>query len=47
VKLITGGLTIKGEKQGEKEEKKKSYYLHEREFGLVRALLQRAGRRRY
>ncbi len=33
VKLINGGLTIKGEKQEEKEEKKKNYYLHEREFG--------------
>ena len=33
VKLVNGGLTIKGEKQGEKEEKKKDYYLHERRFG--------------
>jgi HSP20 family protein len=33
VKLINGGLTIKGEKQEEKEEKKKDYYLHERHFG--------------
>ncbi len=33
VKLVNGGLTIKGEKQGEKEEKKKDYYLHERHFG--------------
>jgi HSP20 family protein len=33
VKLVDGGLTIKGEKQEEKEEKKKDYYLHERQFG--------------
>ncbi|HWW46953.1 MAG TPA: Hsp20/alpha crystallin family protein [Xanthobacteraceae bacterium] len=33
VKLVDGGLTIKGEKQEEKEEKKKDYYLHERRFG--------------
>jgi HSP20 family protein len=33
VKLVNGGLTIKGEKQEEKEEKKKNYYLHERHFG--------------
>jgi HSP20 family protein len=33
VKLASGGLTIKGEKQEEKEEKKKDYYLHERHFG--------------
>lgn len=33
VKLVNGNLTIKGEKQGEKEEKKKDYYLHERSFG--------------
>ncbi len=33
VKLINGGLAIKGEKQEEKGEKKKNYYLHEREFG--------------
>jgi len=33
VKLANGGLTIKGEKQEEKEEKKKDYYLHERRFG--------------
>ena len=32
VKLINGDLTIKGEKQEEKEEKK-DYYLHERHFG--------------
>jgi HSP20 family protein len=33
VKLSDGGLFIKGEKQEEKEEKKKDYYLHERHFG--------------
>lgn len=33
VKLVNGGLTIKGEKQEEKEEKEKNYYLHERRFG--------------
>jgi HSP20 family protein len=33
IKLANGGLTIKGEKAHEKEEKKKNYYLHERHFG--------------
>jgi HSP20 family protein len=33
VKVAAGRLTIKGEKQEEKEEKKKDYYLHERHFG--------------
>jgi HSP20 family protein len=33
VKLVDGDLTIKGEKQEEKEEKEKNYYLHERQFG--------------
>jgi len=33
VKLANGGLTIKGDKREEKEEKKKDYYLHERHFG--------------
>jgi len=33
VKVADGNLTIKGEKQEEKEEKKKDYYLHERKFG--------------
>ncbi len=33
VKISNGSLTIKGEKQEEKEEKKKSYYLHECHFG--------------
>ncbi len=33
VKLANGGLTIKGEKQEEKEEKKKGYHLLERHYG--------------
>ncbi len=33
VKLINGSLTIKGEKQEEKEVKKKDYHLRERHFG--------------
>lgn len=33
VKLVNGGLTIRGEKQEEKEEKKKDYYVRERHFG--------------
>lgn len=33
VKLANGGLTIKGEKLEEKDEKKKDYYLHERHLG--------------
>jgi HSP20 family protein len=33
VKVADGNLIIKGEKQEEKEEKKKDYYLHERKFG--------------
>jgi HSP20 family protein len=33
VKVANGGLTIKGEKQEEKEEKEKDYYLQERHFG--------------
>ncbi|CAN0626394.1 HSP20 family protein [Burkholderia multivorans] len=33
VNLVSGGITIKGEKHEEKEEKKKDYYLHERHFG--------------
>ena len=33
IKLVNGGLTIRGEKTQEKEEKKKNYYLHERHFG--------------
>ncbi len=33
VKVVNGNLTIKGEKQDEKEEKKKGHYLHELNFG--------------
>lgn len=33
VKLVGGGITIKGEKREEREESKKDYYLHERHFG--------------
>ena len=33
VKVVNDNLTIKGEKQEEKEEKKRDYYLHERNFG--------------
>jgi HSP20 family protein len=33
VKVANGGLTIRGEKSEEKEEKKRNYYLHERRFG--------------
>jgi HSP20 family protein len=33
VKVANGGLTIKGEKKVEKEERKKDYYLSERRFG--------------
>jgi HSP20 family protein len=33
VKLVNDALTIKGEKQEEKEEKKKDYYLQERHYG--------------
>lgn len=33
VKVANGVLTIKGEKNEEKEEKKKDYYLQERSFG--------------
>jgi HSP20 family protein len=33
VKVANGILTIKGEKQGEKEEKQKDYYMRERSFG--------------
>jgi HSP20 family protein len=33
VKVANDCLTIRGEKQEEKEEKKKDYYLHERKFG--------------
>jgi len=40
VKLAKGGLTIKGEKHEEKEEKKKDYYLHERHFGSLERFLR-------
>jgi len=40
VKLTGGVLTIKGEKQEEKEEKKKDYYLHERNFGAFQRAFQ-------
>ncbi|MEM5371248.1 Hsp20/alpha crystallin family protein [Paraburkholderia azotifigens] len=40
VKLANGGLTIKGEKREEKEEKKKDYYLHERRFGAFERYFQ-------
>ena len=33
VKLVNGGLTIKGEKTEEKEEKDKDYHVQERRFG--------------
>jgi HSP20 family protein len=33
VKLSNGSLTIRGEKQQEREEKRRDYYLHERSFG--------------
>jgi HSP20 family protein len=33
VKVANGGVTIKGEKQEEKEENKKDYYVQERRFG--------------
>ena len=40
VKFADGVLTIKAEKQEEKEEKKKDYYLHERSFGWFHRALQ-------
>jgi HSP20 family protein len=40
VKLANGGLTIKGEKHEEKEEKQKDYYLHERRFGSFERYFQ-------
>lgn len=33
VNLVNGGLTIKGEKKEEKEEKQKDYYVSERRYG--------------
>jgi HSP20 family protein len=40
VKLTNGILTIKGEKQEDKEEKKKDYYMHERSFGAFERSFQ-------
>ena len=40
VKLINGVLTIKGEKQDDKEEKKKDYYMRERSFGSFQRSFQ-------
>jgi len=40
VKVANGILTIKGEKQEEKEEKKKDYYLKERNFGSFERAFQ-------
>ena len=40
VKVTDGVLTIKGEKQEEKEEKKKDYYLSERSFGSFQRAFQ-------
>ena len=40
VRLANGVLTIKGEKQDEKEEKKKDYYVRERSFGSFERTFQ-------
>lgn len=40
VKLANGGLSIKGEKREEKEEREKGYYLHERHFGSFERFFQ-------
>lgn len=40
VKLANGVLTIRGEKQDEKEEKKKDYYMRERSFGAFERSFQ-------
>src|SRR5579862_1528997 len=40
VRVANGVLTIKGEKQDEKEEKKKDYYLRERSFGSFERAFQ-------
>jgi alcohol dehydrogenase len=40
VKFADGVLTIKGEKQEEKEEKKKDYYMNERSFGSFHRALE-------
>ena len=40
VKLANGALAIKGEKQEEKEEKKKDYYISERRYGAFERSFQ-------
>ena len=40
VKIASGMLTIKGEKQDEKEEKKKDYYMQERSYGSFQRSFQ-------
>jgi HSP20 family protein len=40
VRVSDGVLSIKGEKQEEREEKKKDYYLSERSFGSFQRTLQ-------
>ena len=40
VKFADGVLTIKGEKQEQKEEKKKDYYLSERNYGSFQRAFQ-------
>lgn len=40
VKLVNGGLTIKGEKQEEREEKEKDYHVQERHFGSFERIFQ-------
>jgi HSP20 family protein len=40
VKLSNGTLTIKGEKQEEREEREKDYYLSERRFGSIHRSFQ-------
>lgn len=40
VRLVNGGLSLKGERRDEKEEKKKDYYLHERRFGTLERYIQ-------
>jgi HSP20 family protein len=40
VRIAEGVLTIKGEKQEEREEKKKGYHMHERSFGSFERTFQ-------
>ena len=40
VKVANGGITIKGEKKEEKEEKQKDYYLSERRYGSFERYLR-------